>query len=120
MEISKSDYKMLKLGSKPKSSWIEREREDKQIGAEHRRRIVAKSTPRSKEEKPISSKRGTSDGYMATAYGHSFKNEKDLNAYKEMKKSSRSKALARRGDDYKEKAEIRKHFSKEAKHFGLK
>jgi hypothetical protein len=55
-----------------------------------------------------------------TAYGHSFKNEKDLNAYKEMKKTSRSKALTRRGSDYKEKAEIRKGFREDAKHFNLK
>jgi len=55
-----------------------------------------------------------------TGYGHSFKSEKDLNAYKAMKSQSRAKALARRGSDYKEKAEVRKHFKSEAKRFGIK
>lgn len=57
------------------------------------------------------------------AYGHTFKNEKDLEAYKKMKSESRKRALARKKsmtDDEKERQSIRKHFESEAKHFNVK
>lgn len=59
---------------------------------------------------------------MFTAYGHTFQDEKTLNAYKAMKANSRTKALARKksmSDDDKERASIRKHFASEAKHFKI-
>ena len=57
---------------------------------------------------------------MNTAYGHTFKDDKALNAYKKMKSTSRSKALARKNsmtDDEKERAEIRKGFAGDEKRF---
>lgn len=60
---------------------------------------------------------------MPTGYGHTFKDDKALNAYKKMKSESRSRALAIRksmSNDDKEKASIRNHFSKEARRFNIK
>jgi hypothetical protein len=55
-----------------------------------------------------------------TKYGHTFQDEKAMNAYGKMKSESRSRALKHRTSDDNEKAEIRKHFKGEAKHFNLK
>ena len=63
------------------------------------------------------------DKFNYTAYGHTFKNERDFNAYKSMKSEARSRALARKKSmtsQEKSDAETRNHFAKEAKHFNIK
>ena len=60
---------------------------------------------------------------MPTGYGKTFSDDKAMNAYKKMKAESRARALARKKDmssDDKERASIRSHFDKEAKHFNFK
>lgn len=57
-----------------------------------------------------------------TGYGHTFQDEKAKKAFAQMKKEARQRALARKKSmtpDEKERAEIRSHFSKEAKHFKI-
>ena len=56
------------------------------------------------------------------SYGHTFKDERAVEAYKKMKAESRKRALDRKksmSSDDKEKATIRSHFASEAKHFKI-
>jgi hypothetical protein len=58
-----------------------------------------------------------------TAYGHTFKDERGLSAYKKMKSEARTRAVARKkgmSDMDKQDSETQKHFAREAKYFKAK